>query len=129
MYSMRMKLLIPLLISCCFACSTESEYRTGIVSPGTKSGVKFDKTKWRVREGLDYPYRNEMLNDIVYNDTVRTLNKNEVLDLLGEPDRSNEGYLYYLIAQKRLGYWPLHTRTMVIKLSDDRTIEWIKIHE
>ena len=91
--------------------------------------ITFDKTKWRVKEGLDYPNRDQMLNSIVYNDTVRALNKDEILDLLGEPDRRNEGYLYYLISQRRLGFWPLHTKTLVIKLSGDNTIDWIRIHE
>ncbi len=44
-------------------------------------------------------------------------------------DRINENYLYYMIAQKRIGSWPLHTKTMVIMLSDEDTIEWIKIHD
>ena len=69
-----------------------------------------------------------MLNDFVYNDTIRSVNKTEILNLLGEPDRSTEGHLYYTIKQTRIGAWPLHTKSMVIKLSSD-TIEWIKIHE
>lgn len=91
--------------------------------------MKFDKTKWGLKEGQDYIYRNQMLDDIVYNDTIRLLNKDEIINLLGNPDRTNEVYLYYLITQKRLGSWPLHTKTMVVKLSDDNSIDWIKIHE
>ncbi len=88
----------------------------------------FDKAKWKTKEGEDYPYRESMLKDVVYNDTVRTLNREEVIDLLGEPDRMNEGHLYYLISQKRIASWPLHKKFMVIKVSSD-TIEWIKVHE
>lgn len=88
----------------------------------------FDKSRWNVSEGLDYPFRDRMVNDVVYNDTIRDLSKNEILDLLGEPDRINENYLYYLVDQKRIGNWPLHTKTMVIKLTGD-SIEWIKIHQ
>ena len=72
-----------------------------------------------------------MLNDIVYNDTVRSLNKDDILDLLGEPSyyRSNELFLHYEITTKRLFSWTLHSKTMVSKLSEDKTIDWIKIHE
>ena len=89
----------------------------------------FDKARWRVKDGKDYPYRAQMLDSVVYNDTIRSLNKIELLELLGEPDKSNDGYLYYRISQKRAGPWPLTTRTLVIKFVDDESIEWIKIHD
>jgi hypothetical protein len=62
----------------------------------------FDMKKWRTKDGADYPYRDQMLNNIVQNDTIRTLNKDEILNQLGAPDRANENYLYYMITQKRL---------------------------
>lgn len=92
--------------------------------------MAFAKSKWTTREGKDYPYREKMVNDILYNDTIRTLKKDEILALLGEPtyDRKDTNYLYYMIDQKRLGPWPLHTTSMVIKFSGNE-VEWIKIHE
>jgi arylsulfatase A-like enzyme len=90
---------------------------------------QFDKTRWGIKDGKDYPYRDQMLNDLVYNDSVRMLDEQEILDLLGSPDRRTEGHFYYTVAQKRLGSWPLHTKSMVIKFANDNTIEWIKIHE
>jgi len=111
------------------ACSTEKKEKSGLIDHEAISETTFDKTKWRVKEGLNYPYRDQMLNSIAYNDTVRALNKDEILDLLGAPDRRNDGYLYYMISQRHLGFWPLHTKTLVIKLSEDSTIDWIKIHE
>lgn len=124
---MRLKLLITLLLLCSLACKTDKEGQSNIEEYKTEIPVTFDKTKWSVKEGMNYPYRDQMLNDVVYNDTIRSLDKNEILELLGEPDRINDGHLYYMITQKRFGVWPLKTKTMVIKLSED-TIEWIKIH-
>ena len=114
---------------CCLSCSSNREENAEDEKNTPDNEMVFDKAKWRAKDGEDYPFRDRMLNDIIYNDTVRSQNKDEILDLLGEPDRINENYLYYMIAQKRLGSWPLRTKTMVIKLSDDNTIEWIKIHE
>lgn len=124
----RIIFIIPLLLSV-LACNSEKDEKPGLIDHETMSEITFDQTKWRIKEGLAYPYRNQLLNSIVYNDTVRSLNKDEILDLLGEPDRKNNGYLYYLISQRRLGFWPLHTKTMVVKLSENNTIDWIKIHE
>jgi hypothetical protein len=78
------------------------------------------------------PYRDKMVDAIVYSDDVRTLKKEEIIKLLGEPTyyRENKNFLYYLIKQKTLlNIWTLHTKTLVIKLNDDNTVAWIKIHE
>ncbi len=125
--NLRTRFPILLLLLYCVACNTEKKEEPG--SAEGQENVVFDKIRWRVKEGLDYPYREQMLHDLVYNDTVRALNKDKILELLGEPDRSNDGYLYYTVAQKRLILWPLRTKTLVIKLSDNSTIDWIKIHE
>ncbi|MFC2107706.1 hypothetical protein ACFLRY_05175 [Bacteroidota bacterium] len=121
--------IILLVILSFTSCNTTKDEKPDKESSISESDTIFDKTKWRVKDGSDYPYRDQMLHDIVYNDTVRSLNENEIIELLGEPDRINEGFLYYMISQKRIGFWPLHTRTLVIKISEDTSIEWIKIHE
>ncbi len=123
---MRIRLFITLLLLYCLACNSDNEENS---DQGTETEITFDKTKWRAKEGNDYAYRDQMLNDIVYNDTVRMLTEGEIIELLGEPDRINEGHLYYTITQTRLGSWTLHSKTMVIKLSEDNRIDWIKIHE
>ena len=94
------------------------------------SQEKFDKIKWRTKDGRDYPYRNGMLNDLVYNQKLKGLKKEEVLNLLGQPNRTDSNYLFYTIYQEFLGDIPVpvHTKTLVIKLAQD-TVEWRKIHE
>jgi hypothetical protein len=94
--------------------------------------VIFDKNKWLEHKGDYYTFRDEMLDNILHTDLVRNLNQNEIIKLLGEPSyyRENKNYLYYLIKKKSLlGFWTLHTKTLVIKLKDDKTVEWIKIHK
>ena len=118
-----------ILIVCCLSCRVNKEENAENEKNTSDSEMSFDQAKWKEKDGKDYPFRDRMLNDIVYNDTVRSRNKEQILDLLGEPDRTNENYLYYMIAQRRLGFWPLHTKSLVIKFSDDNTVDWIKIHE
>lgn len=91
--------------------------------------VEFDKSKWKTKENEVYPFRDQLVNQVLYNDTIRTLKKEELIEILGKPDRINDGHLYYLISKKQLGLWTLHAKTLVIKMKDDDSIEWIKIHE
>ena len=124
---MRISVFTIILFFCCVSCNNDNKDN----KIDTESEITFDEAKWKLKDGEDYPYRDKMLNDIVYNDTVRSLNKDEILDLFGEPSyyRNNENFLYYRITENRLFSWILNTKTMVIKLSEDNKIDWIKIHE
>ncbi|MBT8188873.1 MAG: hypothetical protein KJO50_09530 [Bacteroidia bacterium] len=112
---------IILLIMSAYACNSD---RSEIPSQ-----MEFVKEKWHLKEGKDYTYRYPMLNSLLYNDTIRSLDKDEILNLLGEPDYERERHFYYRVQETRLVSWRLHTRTLVIKLRDDDSIEWIKVHE
>jgi len=125
--NMKIGVFAIMLFVLCVACNNDNEH----IKMDTENEIKFDDQKWKLKEGDDYPYRDKMLNDIVYNDSVRSLNKDEILDLLGEPSyyRENKNFLYYRVTESRLLSWVLHSKTMVIKLSEDNKIDWIKIHE
>lgn len=69
-----------------------------------------------------------MLKDLIDNHPLNGIRKEELIDLLGQPDRSDKGYLFYSIAQRRIYFFPLQTKTLVIKLARDSTVEWRKIH-
>jgi hypothetical protein len=99
--------------------------------PENKQTERFDKVKWATVSGRQYPYRNKMIKDLIENVPLKKLKKEEVIDLLGQPSRTDNGYLFYTVAQEFLGntYWPLYTKTLVIKLRADSTVEWRKIHE
>jgi hypothetical protein len=141
---MKSKLIIFLLLLSFSACNCEDKDRTALIE--TKSSTEegynildrsstisksFDKEKWALKEGKDYPYRDQMLDAVVYTDTIRKLRKDKIVNLLGEPSyySDDEYFLYYTIKQRRLGPWPFHTKTMVIKLKDNNSVDWIKIHE
>ncbi len=90
---------------------------------------QFDQELWGIKQGYNYPYREQMLKDVVYDETIRLLKKEQLLEVLGEPDRVQQDYLYYRVTEKRLWFWTLHTKTLVIKLTTEGTVDWIKIHE
>ena len=128
---MQMRFLIPILLCCSMACNIDSDEKTDVAIASAQTETAFDKAKWRIKEGHNYPYRDQMLDAIVSNDTIRTLDKEQIIELLGEPSYygSDESYLYYRINEKRLLFWTLHTKTLVIKRAEDGSIEWIKIHD
>lgn len=130
--------LLVFLFSCIGCNELDTTEKTGNQDSSTESEKSerdhvsdsiFDKTKWKIKVGFDYPYRNDMFEDLMNNQGIRELKKLEILELLGEPNRSDCNYLFYTIDQKRIGFFPLHTKTMVIKFSGDGAVEWIKIHQ
>jgi len=123
-----MRVFTVFLFLLCFACKGDKENNVEDQEKDQDTKTVFDKKKWGTQDGKDYPFRDAMLDEVVYNDTIRTLNKDQLLKLLGEPDYIREGHLYYRIKETRLGNWSLKTKTMVVKLGEDGSIEWIKIH-
>lgn len=91
--------------------------------------IPFNASQWQIKEGKDYPYRNAMVNDVLMKDSLRSLKKVDLIRLLGPEDRKNEKHYYYTIAQNRLNFWPIHTKTLVIKFTSEGSVEWMKIHE
>ncbi len=124
---MQIRFTLVVIFLICIGCNRNVE-KVAEDLKSTTTEERFDKTKWLTKEDSGYPYREQMLHDIVYNDSIRKLTKEEMVELLGKPDRSNKGHLYYMISQKKLGFWPIKTKTLVIKFTEDNTIEWIKIH-
>ena len=93
--------------------------------------LKFDKVKWAIKEDEAYPYRDKMLKDFIDNYKIKGIKHNEIIALLGQPNRTESGHLYYSISKNYLGNFPvpINTKTLVVKLSKDSTVEWRKIHQ
>lgn len=91
--------------------------------------IPFDREQWELKSASSYTYRDQMVDAVLYSDTLRSLKRAELLEWLGNPDREQEGHLYYTIAENRLGFWTLNKKSIVIKLKTDDSVEWIKLHE
>ena len=91
--------------------------------------IPFDREQWAMKTGPGYLYRDQMVDAVLYSDTLRSLKREELLLRLGKPDREQEGHLYYTVAENRLGFWTLNQKSIVIKLKADESVEWIKLHE
>ena len=113
------------------ACHSESNQNNQIENESNSDLEKFDQSKWQLKQGKDHPFREQMVEDILYNDSIRALTREEMIELLGEPDyyRTDSNFLHYRIDETKLGFWTLHTKTMVCKYNMDGKLAWIKIHE
>lgn len=94
-------------------------YASSGLKAAPEQQTRFDSVKWKTKKGLDYPYRLNMLNELLSTDTLRNASKEQILEWLGKPDQTNEFYLYYTVAQKRIGTFPINTKSLVISLSKD----------
>ena len=113
---MKTKILFILFLVCNSSCKSKSDQ---------PQPERFDKVKWATMEGNTYPHRNNMLHDLVYVQQLKGLKYGEVITLLGRPNRIDNGHLFYTIEKKYLGNTAaiLHTKTLVIKLGKDSTVE------
>lgn len=69
-----------------------------------------------------------MLDDLIDSVTLKGLRHDSLINLLGQPDRIENGHLFYNIHRKEIVSFTLSTKTFVIKLTKDSTVEWRKIH-
>lgn len=124
------RLLFLLILITFISCSTtekETESSTELTEANSET---FDTKKWKVKREGKYLYREAMLDDLVKDQEIRKLDREELLDQLGSPDfyRTDSSYLYYTILEKNFGPITLKSKTLVIKTLTD-SVEWMKIHE
>lgn len=118
---MKIKFLLPILFLYLTACNPKKQ------EPEVE---KFDKLKWAIQEGDNYPYRDAMLMDLIGNKRLTGTKRNDILNMLGEPSRMDTNYIFYRINQTKLGdVVPLHTKTLVIEFAADSTVRTSKIHQ
>ena len=115
-------LLFPILLVSCQKFESEKDHQPPPVVE------TFESEKWKIREGEAYPYRASMLGDLMTTDTLRHKTLDEVKELLGEPTRINEGYVYYTVAENKIGLMTLNIKALVLKLSDDGKVEKIMVY-
>ncbi|MBT8236898.1 MAG: hypothetical protein KJO04_11940 [Bacteroidia bacterium] len=126
---MKKFVLLLSLILVIMSCKSDQEDKKTSKLASQNTEIPFNKDKWVLKEGKDYVYREQMYEAVLYNDTIRSLNEVELIALLGDPDYNEEGHLYYRISETRMMNWKVKTKTMVVKLVQDGSIEWIKVHE
>jgi uncharacterized membrane-anchored protein len=125
----KMRILILCLLVCCLSCNNSNPETAEKENEESEHEMAFNATKWKTMDGVDYPFRDRMITDLMRSKILKKLKRKEVIVLLGQPNRTDKEYLFYTVAQERIQFFPLHTKTLVIKLSNDSTTNKVMIHE
>ncbi len=89
----------------------------------------FSPELWSAQDNGRYVYRRDIYESVLYSDTLRTLIESELIQLLGTPDRSQDGHHYYTVDERSIGLWTVYQKSIVIKINAADSVEWIKLHE
>lgn len=124
-----MRSLILLFFFIFLSCKDNSQETTNATEQVVTKAHLFDASKWKIKKEDAYPYRSQMLDDLVYNVPLKGLTKEELLTVLGSADRIDGDYLFYTIAMDRVMGYPLNSTNLVIKIGADGKVAWRKIHK
>ena len=94
--------------------------------------TKFSKDKWCYKSDLEYPYRNEMIKDLLANHKLIGLKYQDLINLIGTPESNytnNDHEIYYEIEIKfGINIDPISSKTLGFKLSKDSLITNYKLY-
>ena len=97
------------------------------------SDIPFDRTQWNLKDDLRFPYREQMLNDLMRNHPLKGMNMDQLTELLGVPEKNvlgSQGEIYYEIRTKYdMDIHPTETKMLVFILDDNRIVTGFKVKE
>ncbi|WCT11539.1 hypothetical protein [Mucilaginibacter jinjuensis] len=98
---------------------------------GCQPNLKFNKSEWSYKEDWDYPYRDEMLNDLTKNHKLKGLTFHQLIDSLGQPqaDGTDNSFFYETLIDFGSDIDPVHTKSLVIHLNKDSVVSGFEIKE
>ena len=119
-------LMVILFVSC--QKTEESKIPNSAPVEESEKQIPFDRKAWMITDGTDYPHRESMIADLFKDDKLKGMTREQLVEKLGPPTRTDKNYLFYRISQTRIQFFPLKTRTLVIRLSPDGLSEAVMIH-
>lgn len=111
------------------ACKPDATGKMEAASPEVAVDSTFDPLRWQQKEGDQYPYRMLMYRQLLYSDTLRQRSRAEILRLLGAPDRTGEGHIYYQLKGTQVGPVLFSSKFLVFKFTEADSVEWIKTYK
>lgn len=92
-------------------------------------GVKFDRDKWNAGDGLTFPNRNQMLDDLLKSQKLKGMKYYHVLALLHRPQGADSTMMYYEIVRNVEPGSSNYRKNLVLYLSKDSIVTGTKIVE
>ena len=95
--------------------------------------IKFNKANWQKKEDGIYIHREEMIDDLIKNYHLETLNYKEIIKLLGSPENYSDaeaGVIYYnFITEYGNDIDPIFVKNLKIKTNNESKINTITFDE
>jgi hypothetical protein len=92
---------------------------------------KFDRAQWKTQgnDDIDFPYRNEMIEDLVNHHKIKGLTYKQLVDSLGEPQvcQNDSDDVYYDIETKYSSLDPISGKNLNIKLNKDSLVTGFEV--
>ena len=101
-----------------------------VLMSSCNQSMEFDSFKWKMKEDIEYPYRNRMLGDLTKNHNVVGLPYSQIIELLGVPQYEDSSRISYQIFHDYgVEIDPVYTKYLNLTLSKDSIITSFKIDE
>ena len=104
----------------------------GLFLSACKKQSAFDKDKWAYRGDMEFPYREEMLTDLLESHPLRGLSYSQLINTLGKPDQvgsTNYQVNYDILTEYGSDIDPIHSKLLEISLSTDSMVTGHKVQE
>lgn len=92
-------------------------------------GMKFDKEKWNSGDGLTFPNRNIMLDDLLQTQKLKGMKYYQVINLLHRPQGGDSTMMYYEIVRNVERGSSNYKKNLILYLSKDSVVTGTKIVE
>lgn len=96
-------------------------------TPKEPEVVRFDKIKWHQKDDQGYTYRDKMANDLITRRTLDGLKRDDVTNLLGDPDRNEQNYLFYELREEKAYGFMLNKKVMLVYIGADSVVENVSV--
>lgn len=93
---------------------------------------KFDRKKWAYTDGLEYPLRDDIVDDLMQNHHIKGLTFDQVIDSLGSPQRRDPLKFTYQLLDNSFQYQlkkPVHKKSLIVYFSKDSVANRFEIYE
>lgn len=93
---------------------------------------KFDREKWSYGDGLDYPMRDDIVDDLMANHHIKGLTYRQVIDSLGSPQRRDSLMFTYQIIDNSYNYGkkhPIRKKNLIVYFSKDSVVTRFEIYD
>lgn len=84
--------------------------------------IRFDKIKWQLKDDQGYTYRDHMATDLITNRTLEGLKRADVLNLLGNPNKNDQNYLFYDLLEEKAYGFSLNKKVMLVYIGADSVV-------